>query len=113
MTTDGIRAAYARLLQEHFAIRRYTGSGTNRPFMDYPVRGSVSGYAPHELIGTVQQGDQKVIISYDDLIAAQLALPVTASDKVIVNGRELAIITPKPRCALDGTNIAYELQARG
>jgi len=57
VTTDSIKAAYQRSLQEHFAVRRYTGSGANRPYFDTGCRGSVSGYTPEELVGTIQQSD--------------------------------------------------------
>jgi hypothetical protein len=113
MTADQIRAAYARVLQEPIVVRRYTGTGTSRPHFDVEVRGKASQYDADELIGTIQQGDQKVIFLADDLVSRQFALPVISSDKIVVRGKELAIINPGQRKAPDGTLIAYEIQVRG
>ena len=115
MNTELVKASYRRDLKEIVTIRRYTGSGANRPRFDAEnIAARVAGYTPHELIGTIIQGDRKIIVLVDDLIQRQFALPVTTNDKVVVEGKELAII------AVDGSTrkvddvlIAYELQARG
>jgi hypothetical protein len=107
-----IKAAYARELKETIVVRRYTGAGTNRPRFDVAVRGKARLYAATELIGTISQGDQNVIVLAEDLIAAQFQLPVTAADKVVVAGRELSIVAPNTRKAPDGTVIVYDVQAR-
>lgn len=99
---------------ETILIRRYTGSGTNRPRFDAEVRARVIDFAPSELIGTVQQGDRKAIMLAEDLYTAQFALPITSNDKAVVRGRELAIIAPDDSTRrLGGELIAYELQLRG
>lgn len=99
---------------EPVLIRRYTGSGTNRPRFDVTVRGRVFGYEPHDLIGGIAQGDRRVLILHEDLIKAQFALPITNSDKCVVRGRELAIQAADDNTHRDGTElIAWELQTRG
>lgn len=117
MTPDEVKASYREAMDASctvFAIRRYTGSGVNRPRFDVNVRGRITGYAPHELVGAVQQGDRKVIVLVEDLIAAQFPLPVTANDKLILLGKEIAIITVDGSTrSVQGVLIAYELQARG
>jgi hypothetical protein len=99
---------------ETVLIRRYTGSGTNRPRFDVSVRGRVNGYEPSQLIGSITQGDRRVLILQEDLIKAQFALPITSSDKCVVRGRELAIQAADDNTHRDGTElIAWELQVRG
>ena len=105
--------SYAQVLEETVIVRRYTGSGTSRPVFNASTRGRAVVYSATELVGTVQQGDQKVIVLVDDLTKQGLAMPLTNSDKVVVAGKELAIVTPLARKAPDGSLIAYELQARG
>lgn len=116
MTPDGFKAMYRRRIGvgEVVLIRRYTGAGTARPKFDAQVRARVVGYEPNELVGTILQGDRRVIFLAEDLLAAQFALPVTSNDKAVVRGKELAIIAPDDstrRC--QGELIAYELQVRG
>lgn len=116
MTPDQAKAMYRRRIGigETILIRRYTGAGTSRPHFDAEVRARIVGYAPSELIGSVSQGDRKAIFLAEDLYAAQFALPVTANDKAVVRGKELAIVAPDDstrRC--EGELIAYELQVRG
>lgn len=113
MNTAEIKAHYAAELKETIIVRRYTGSGTNRPKFDAEVRGKAWGYSAKELIGSIQQGDQRVLVYIDDLIEKGFALPVTSADKVVVKGKEIAIISPGFRKAPDGTLVVYDMQARG
>jgi hypothetical protein len=112
-TATAIKASYASKLKETIIIRRYTGSGQNRPRFDAAVRGKSIAYQAEEFVGPVLQGDRRVFLLVEDIIARQMALPITATDKVVVKGRELAIINPAERSADDGTLVAYELQCRG
>ncbi len=114
LTASQIKSAYARVLKEPLVVRRYTGSGTARPHFDTPARGKATPYGADELIGTVQQGDQRVFIFADDLMANGFVLPVTSNDKVVVRGRELQIVAnPPERKSPDGTLVVYEAQVRG
>lgn len=116
MTPAEIRAQYAQDLKETVIVRRYTGAGASRPKFDAAVRGKAWGYGPKELTGAIQQGDTRVLVLVEDLIAKGMTLPLTPSDKLLVEGRpgvELAIIAPRLRKAEDGTAIAYDVQARG
>lgn len=116
MTADELKAQYAQDLKEAVVVRRYTGLGSNRPKFEVTVRGKSWGYAPKELVGAIQQGDTRVLLLVDDLITKGMALPLTASDKLLVEGRagvELAIIAPRLRKAEDGTPVAYDIQSRG
>lgn len=113
MNAEEIKAHYRAELKETIIVRRYSGTGSNRPKFDAEARGKAWDYAATELVGSVQQGDVRVLVLVEDLIAKGLSLPVTANDKVIVNGRELAIMVPGQRKAPDGTIVVYDVQARG
>lgn len=113
MSPDELKEMYRRHVTQPIILRRFTGSGVNRPQFDALVNGSAKNYGAHELLGSIVQGDQRIIVLAEDLINRQFALPLTVNDKVVVNGKELAIMSVGARDALDGTLIAYELQARG
>jgi hypothetical protein len=116
MTPEAAKAMYKRLIGvgETIYIRRYTGTGTSRPHTDYAARARVTGYAANELVGTAQQGDRRAILLADDLTAAGITLPITANDKAVVRGKELAIIAPDDSTRrLEGELIAYDLRLRG
>lgn len=113
MTAAELRDHYAEELQETITVRRYTGSGVARARFDADVRGKAWGYSARELNGSVQQGDTRVLVLVQDLIDAQFAFPLTPSDKLIVKGKEIAIVSPAQRKAQDGTLVVYDIQARG
>lgn len=113
MNADEIKAHYAAELQEPIVVRRYTGAGSNRPKFDVEVRGKAWGYSAKELVGSIQQGDQRVLVLVGDLIANGFALPVTSADKLVVKGKEIAIVSAGQRKAPDGTLAVYDIQARG
>lgn len=109
---------YRRQINAHgetIAIRRYTGLGADRPRFDTDVMARVVGYKLEEIVGSVQQGDRKIIVLVEDLEQAQFAFPIVAgTDKVVVRGKELNIkaIDDSTR-RVDGVLIAYELQVSG
>lgn len=118
MTPDQARSMYRRFLQttgERISFRRYTGTGLSRtsPIYD-PVLARVAGYATNELIGGILEGDRNVIVLADDVAACGLTLPPLVTDKIVVRGKELAIVAlddSKRRIA--GVLIAYEIRVRG
>jgi hypothetical protein len=114
MNPETVRDSYRRAIDENgeiVTIRRY---GPNRQKFDVAVRARVVGFSPSELVGVVQQGDRRVVILAEDLINAQFAIPIKASDKCEVRGVECAIIAPDDSTRRLGTNlIAYDLVIRG
>jgi hypothetical protein len=124
-TPNQIKADYrAQLLAvgELVTIRRYTGTGTNRPKIDRTVLARVAGYGPTELVGTIQQGDRRVIALADDITEPTtdsppqtLTLPITTQDKIVMrDGKELQIIASDDSTRrVQGVLIALEIQARG
>lgn len=115
MTPESVKADYRRTLKDTgIVIRRYTGTGQNRPFFDVGVRARVTGYDEKELVGGIVQGDRKAIIYADDVVNGGLTLPITTNDKLRVRGKELGIIAADDSTRrIDGVLIAIEIQARG
>jgi hypothetical protein len=117
MNVDEVKAAYITAMDaagETIVIRRYTGTGTTRVPHDTNVRARVVGYAANELVGTIQQGDRKVIVLVQDLIDAGFSLPVTANDKIVLRGTMIAVISVDDSTRrIRDTLVAYEIQARG
>lgn len=106
---------------EDILIRRYSGAGTPRPKVEATVRARVMGYEPKELVGTIVQGDRKIIALVDPdamvpsgMVALSTLLPLNNNDKAVVRGKELAIkaIDDNTR-RIAGTLIALEIQAAG
>lgn len=118
MNPETVKETYRRMIDdvgEPIIIRRHTGAGIAHPHFDVTVRARVTGYEPNELVGGIIQGDRKIIVLAQDLIDAQLALPILSSDKAVVRGGpDLAIIKPDDSTRrVHGVLIAYELTARG
>ncbi len=117
MSPDSARASHRRMIEssgEGVTIRRYTGTGLNRPRFDARVKARVMGLRPDELTGSIIQGDQRLVVMADDLIAAQWPVPLVKGDKAVVRGKELDIeyVDDSTR-RIQGVLIAYELRVRG
>lgn len=117
MTPEAIRASYKRAIDmvgEPVIFRRYTGTGQNRPSFDATVRARVIDYTAAELIGGIVQGDRRLIVLAEDLIAAQVPLNLRKGDRVVVRGKELNIegVDDNTR-RVNGVLIAFDLQVRG
>jgi hypothetical protein len=124
MTPDSVIQAYRTAVQggELVTVRRYAGKGAARTVAQEAVAmGRVIGYQPHDIVGAVQQGDRKVILFNDPGAAipsgnaALLAmLPLTSDDKLVIEGREVAIVGPDDATRrFKNIVIALELQVRG
>jgi hypothetical protein len=117
MTPQEAAEGYRRAMDvagETILIRRYTGTGTSRPRFDASVRARVVDFEPHELVGAIVQGDRKLIVLAEDMIAAQIPLDLRKGDKAVVRGRELNIEAADDSTRrIAGVLIAYELQVRG
>jgi len=108
------KSLYRRTLKEVVYVRRYTGAGANRPFFDTLVHAKVIGDRPEQLVGTVNQYDYSVVLFVQDLVDAQFPLPITSNDKLVVKGKELAIMFPDNATRWDdGELIAYQLKVKG
>lgn len=115
MNPDRVKASYLRAMTDLVIVRRYTGTGTGRPHFDVTAKARVMGDSAQELVGTkLLEGDRKVILYADDLIG-KMPLPLTADDKIVVRGKEMAIVAPPDDStrSINGVLIAYEIQIRG
>lgn len=119
MTPDQAKAMYLRRLGdfEIVSIRVYTGAGASRPRFDYEgLRARVVEFNPDELVGTIVQGDRKVIVLAEDVTAAGVPLPfaIGTNTKMVIRGKELAIKAVDDNTRrLGGELIAYEMQVGG
>lgn len=108
------KSLYARTLREVVSVRRYSGSGPLRTYRDTYARAKVLEYRAEELIDLILEGDQKAVVFAQDLTDREFVLPITTSDKLIVRGKELAIIAVDDNTRRYGTDlIAIDLQCRG
>lgn len=118
MTPDQARAMYRRGLGqfETISIRRYTGAGSARPKFDWDVQARITGFDPQELVGSIVEGDSKLIVLHEDLVNAGFPFPIGtgANWKAVARGKELQIkaVDDKTR-RLGGEIIAYEIAAGG
>ena len=117
MTPAEAKDGYRRAMDvagETIVVRRYTGTGPDRPYFDASVRARVTKYEPHEIVGLIQQGDRRIILLAEDMVAAQIPLALTNGDKVVVRGEELNIEGADDNTRrIQGVLIAIELQVRG
>lgn len=99
---------------EDVTVRRYIGSGPSRPYSDVITRARIMEYTPRDIVGTIVQGDRKLIVLTEP-IAALLPLSVSnGNDVVIVRGRELQIRAVDDNTRrIGGVLIALEIQVRG
>lgn len=114
-----LKATYRSQLKDAVQIRRYAADGVTVAVEAY-ARARVAYYTAAELIGTIQQGDRKVIIYADDVetdfqtfLDTGMTLPITPDDKCVIGSDEYRIMAAVPRTALDGALAAYALQVRG
>lgn len=105
-------ADYQDLISEEgqaVSIRRYSGTGPSRSYVDTATTAYVRCYGSNELIGAIVQGDQVAVTLVDTLSGI---LPVTTNDKLVVGTKEFAIKNPMKR-VVGGTLIALEIHAAG
>jgi hypothetical protein len=106
---------------EPILIRRYSGIGGARTKVEAQVQARAVGFRMDELVGGVTQGDRSIIALNDPdaavpqgMVTLASLLPITTNDKVVVRGKELAIIAPDDSTRrVGGVLIALQLQVRG
>lgn len=117
MNVDEIKASYRRMMNEvgeEVAIRRFTGTGANRPYFDATVMARVMDFKPSDLVGEIIQGDRNLIVIAQDLIDAQVPMGVRKGDKAVVRGKELNIEAVDDNTRrVQGQLIAYVIRVRG
>ncbi len=80
------------------------------------VLARIVGYAPHELVDGMKQGDRKAIVLAEDVEMSGISLPLTTAgrDKIVDGVRvcNIQIVDDSSR-KLQGVLVAYELTIRG
>lgn len=110
---DRVLARYRQQISrvgQPVAIRRYTGTGPARTYVDTTTKAYVRNYASSELVGAIVQGDQIAITLVDDLSGI---LPVTTNDKFVISGEVEKAIKNVRKRRVAGTLIALEIHAAG
>jgi hypothetical protein len=116
MTPEQARGMYRRQLRPFgkVTVRRYTSSSEPRNYVDYQALGRVFEAAPDALAGDIKQRNSRAVVLAEDLEAAGLSGPVTASDVLVVRSKVYRIISPDIETRRIGNvAIAYELEVRG
>lgn len=86
--------------------------GTSGSFTEADAAGVLRAFSPQELAGGVLQGDARVIIDAQPLLAAPGLAPPQKGDFVVVDGRTWTVQGAHAR--MDGAAVcAYELWVRG
>lgn len=98
---------------EQVTFRRYAADRTKKDTAT-PVNARVMGYTAAELIGNVQQGDRRVIVSADPDNFAPITFPLLKGDKAVIRGIEVNIeeVDDNSR-RIGGVLVGYELRVRG
>jgi hypothetical protein len=94
-------------------LRRITGAG-DADYIDVDCLAWVSRYKPSELVpgSSLQERDLRVIISPDEINAAQWPGPPKYHDRLFISGEEYVVQSVNPG-TIEGTLVRFELQARG
>ncbi|MCB1499715.1 MAG: hypothetical protein KDK07_07970 [Bauldia sp.] len=115
MTPEAAKASYrrARAVGEDVTIRRYSGLGGAQTYVETTVRARVVGFAGEALAPGIAQGERRVIVLAEDIVAP-ITLPLVKGDRIVVRGAELTIDDPDDNTRrVAGTLIAYELTVKG
>ena len=115
VTPARIKALYQDAIEavgEDVAIRTYVG--ITETYADSTVRARVVDFSPDQLVGSIVQGDRKLIMLAADVIAASIELTATQNCKCVVRGKELQIKAVDDNTRrVAGELIAYELVVGG
>ncbi len=96
-------------------LRRWTGSGSARAPIDVPVRVRAQDYRVEELVGGIEQGDTRVILSPSQILAAGWPGPQgwpRNGDAIVIDGRERSIISAPPQ-VVNGVVVRFDMVVRG
>ena len=75
------------------------------------VRGYPRSYQPHELVGGLMQGDQRVEILVEEIEAASWPAPPVKPDRLSLDGGDAMVMAATPVCEGE-TVIGYSLWVR-
>jgi hypothetical protein len=117
MNVDYAKSLHRRFLTNRVTVRRYTGpAGPNRTATDVDCRAWVRAdpLRPQQMVSDVTEFVFRCIVSAEDLERGGFPLPLTTADKVIFQGREMAVSFPDNATRTVGdTLVAYNIRVRG
>jgi hypothetical protein len=96
MTAAQVIARLDEALQrtgENVIIRRYAGTGNQRPKVELAARAFIRPMEAEDLVGNIDSTFAKVILSPTGKTAL---LPLVKGDKIVVAGKERNVEIPKP-----------------
>ncbi|WP_296585732.1 hypothetical protein [Xanthobacter sp.] len=97
-------------------LRRWTGTGSARTPIDVPVRIRAQDYRVEELVGGIEQGDTRVVLSPTQIVAAGWPGPPQGwprpGDAIVIAGRERSIIAAPPQ-VMDDVVVRIDMVVRG
>lgn len=116
MNAEAVAAATADAIDQvgqAIMLRRVTAIPGNKtiPF-DVVLVGCVRGYQPHELTGTIAQGDREVTISDREIVRRKWPGPPVRNDEVLIDGK-VARIEAVNTQNLGSTIVRHTMQVRG
>jgi hypothetical protein len=115
MNPDEIKAEYLSAIDEvgePVTIRIY--SGTSETYADSTVRARVVEFGADQLVGSIVQGDRKLIMLAADVEDAGVTLTATQNCKCVVRGKEMQIKSVDDNTRrVAGVLMAYELTVGG
>jgi hypothetical protein len=114
---DYAKGLHARFLTNKVTVRRYVGSpGPNRTTIDADCRASIRAdpLRPQQMVSDVTEFVFRCVVLAEDIEAGGIAAPLTIADKVIYQGKEMAISFPDGATrTIEGELIAYNIRVRG
>lgn len=90
-------------------LRRTTGP----VHYDVDVTAIVNEYMPNELVGGIQQGDRRVVISNREIAERQWPGPPVQGDKVIINGKTTTLQANPDTKRIGDVIVKHDLRVRG
>lgn len=115
--TPALYASEMERRGEVVSLRRRKAN-SNPPAFDaqIDVRAIVTGYAPSELVGGINQGDSRVILLAPDVAAGGFPLPIKTggTDTVLINGLQRTFKSVDDNThRIAGVLLAYDCTVRG
>ena len=106
---DNVFAAVDRV-GETVTVRRLTGTNP-QVATDCTTKAVVRGYSPDELVGGIQLGDKRVILSEKDLKASSWPVPIRPQDRIVIESKAVTVQSVEKRKIGDDVAM-YVLQVR-
>jgi hypothetical protein len=110
MTPEHARRALQRQIDKHGSLVTLHRQGT----VSFDTKARVTGFAPQDLSGGIEQGDSLVILPAESVENSGWKEPIVPSDQLVIDGALTTVINVDDRTRrINGVLIAYQLQVRG